>query len=324
MNFETYITHFTDHLTRRNYSPDTINCYTLLLKKFGTFLKENYPRITEITHITETIINDYTDFLQVHKNAKGRAYSNGHVRKILITIRSFFRYLVKHDYILKDPSLKIDLPREEKPLPRNILSEDEVGKILDFFDIRKPGDLKNKTMLELLYCCGMRTSELIKLKVKDIDFKEMTVFIERGKGGKSRVLPLGQHASLYLDMYLKNARKFFLKGKKDEGWLFLNAHGNMFDRSNINKSLFERVKKRLRIKKNITVYTMRHSIATALLKRKLDIRYIAEILGHSSLRSTQRYTHVEISDLQKVHSLFHPREVSCGLSGSNSEGKENT
>jgi len=155
----------------------------------------------------------------------------------------------------------------------------------------------------------MRTSELCNLKVHDVDLKEQTVIIVKGKGNKSRLLPIGQYASFYIQQYLEKARKYMLKGKRDDpGYLFLSQRGNPFNKSTINKTVMKTVCRNTNLEKSISCYSLRHSIATHLLRNKVDIMYIASLLGHASLKTTQKYLHVEISDLKKMHSLYHPRE----------------
>ena len=133
--------------------------------------------------------------------------------------------------------------------------------------------------------------------------------ILKGKGGKPRVVPIGQYATYYLQRYLDKGRKYMLKGKReDPGFLFLSQRGHPFNKTTINKCVMRSVARKLGTKKYLSCYTMRHSVATHLLANHVDITYIARLLGHSSLRTTQRYVHVEIGDLKKMHSQYHPRE----------------
>ena len=217
---------------------------------------------------------------------------------------------MKEDYIISDPTKSISMPKQEKRLPRAILTEDEVMAILQSFDSRTAVATRNRAILELLYACGMRTTELCQLKVADVDFQEQTVFIEKGKGNISRSVPIGQYAAHYIGEYLAKARKFFLKGKRnDSGFLFLTQFGNPFDRKTVNKFVMKPIQRKLQFKKNITVYSFRHSIATQLIQRNVDVSYISKLLGHRSLNTTQQYLNIEIGDLKKIHSLYHPRET---------------
>ena len=310
MKFEKYINCLKEHLLTRNYSERTISSYCDGIKKFIIFIEENYPRIHDITGITKDTLADYVSYLTCYKDKKDKSLSSKTIKLKIISLRIFFKYLIRFDYILSNPTTQINLPREEKDLPRNILTEEEVKLILSKINTNTPIRLRNKAVIELFYSTGMRTSELVNLKISDVDLKEQVVIIVLGKGNKTRVVPIGQHACYYIEQYLEKARKFMLKGKlKDEGYLFLTVRGCKFDKCSINKSLISEVMKNVRINKKVSCYTFRHSIATHLVKNKVDIRFVSQLLGHESLKTTQKYVHLEISDLKKVMSMYHPREA---------------
>ena len=214
---------------------------------------------------------------------------------------------------MKDPTISIALPRGEQRLTRNILTEEEVLELLRLVKPSTPTSFRNRAILELFYACGIRTFELCNLMVGDIDFKAQTVTILHGKGDKLRVLPIGQYACHYNQLDLQKSRKYMLKGKfEDPGNLFLTNRGNPFNRSSINSCVIRSIMREMKIDKHISCYSFRHSVATHLLARSVDIAYIAQLLGHSSLETTQRYLKIEISDLKKVHSQYHPRENNYG------------
>lgn len=174
--------------------------------------------------------------------------------------------------------------------------------------------------MELFYACGLRTSELCDLKIGEVDLKEQTVTIVRGKGGRSRIAPIGQYAAHYVELYLSRARKYMLAGRRDDpGNLFLSGRGNPFDRSSINKTVMRSVGRTLADSKRVSAYTFRHSVATHLLANGLDVVHIAELLGHRSLRTTQRYLTIEIADLKRLHARLHPREALGSWDGSKSK-----
>lgn len=309
MKFEKYLTSFKEYLESSNFSERTVESYTLYIKQFLLFIEKYYQRIDSLEKITKDIVLDYQNYLANYKTENGVPLSNTTQRLKLQALKKFFSYLTKRDLILRDPSTIVTFPKEERRLPRNILSEREVFTLLEKTKLKAPISIRNRAIVETFYATGMRTSELCNLKVQDIDLKEQTVTIVKGKGNKSRVIPLGQYGSYYISLYLEKARKYMLKEKRyDPGYLFLSLRGNPFNKSTINKSVMRSIRKKIKLNKEISCYTFRHSIATHLLKNKVDIMYIASLLGHSSLRTTQRYLHVEISDLKKMHSLYHPRE----------------
>ena len=309
MKFEKHFNGFIEYLETNQFSERTVETYCSYVKQFLFFVEEYYSRITSLEKITKDIVLDYQNYLTNYKNDKGEPLANKTQSLKLRALKKFFLFLIKKDLILKDPTTIISFPKEEQRLTRNILSEKEVFELLDNIKLRDPIGIRNRAILELFYACGIRTSELCNLKVHDVDLKEQTVTIVKGKGNKSRLLPIGQYASYYIQQYLEKARKYMLKGKmNDPGYLFLSQRGNPFNKSTINKTVMKTVCRNINLKKSISCYSMRHAVATHLLRNKVDIMYIAQLLGHSSLKTTQKYLHVEISDLKKMHSLYHPRE----------------
>jgi len=307
--FESCLSSFQESLKEHNLSERTVETYAYHALKFAHFLEKHYPRIQSPDKITRDIVGDYQQYLAGYRDRTGRPLSSRTQILKLRILRSLFGFLVSQDLILKNPAASISLPREEQRLTRNILSEKEVLEVLDALKGNDPASIRNRAIVELFYGCGLRTSELCQLKVQEIDFREQTVTILKGKGGKPRVVPIGQYAALYLQRYLDKARKFMLKGKReDPGFLFLSQRGHPFNKTTINKCVMRSVARKLGTKKYLSCYTMRHSVATHLLANHVDITYIARLLGHASLRTTQRYAHVEIGDLKKMHSQYHPRE----------------
>jgi integrase/recombinase XerC len=224
-------------------------------------------------------------------------------------LRKLFVFLLSESMVLHNPFASLTMPREGRPLPRNILSQDDIVELLRNMKARDPVGIRNRAIVELLYACGMRTSELCNLRVGDVDLREQTATILHGKGDKTRIVPIGQYASHFVGQYLEKARRHMLKGRKeDAGFLFLSQRGNPFDRSSLNKCVLRAVGRLLPKQSTISAYGFRHAIASHLLANDVDVSYIAKLLGHESLRTTQRYLRLEIGDLKRIHSLCHPRE----------------
>ena len=309
MTMESYIDSCLSFLKRKAYSSLTIESYRKELRQFIRFLGEFYPRIATPVEVKREIITDYQDYLGEQRTRADKSLSNRTICVKLAALKTFFRFLSNEDYILSDPTRNVPLPKEEQRLPKAILTENEVMTILQTCDTPTPLGMRNRAVLELLYACGMRTTELCNLKTQDLSSKDQTVLIEKGKGNVSRLVPIGQYATLYIQEYLKKGRKFFLRGRRiDPGNLFLTQFGNPFDRKSINKSIMKPIQIRLKLKQDLTVYSWRHACATHLLHRNVDVTYIAQLLGHRSLNTTQQYLKVEIGDLKRMHSLYHPRE----------------
>jgi integrase/recombinase XerD len=309
MKFIKQLEEFQDYLRVRKFSELTVTTYLGDVKRFIHFIEENYSRITLITQISKDIVTDYCNYLKSYKDRRGNKLSiNTQISK-LISLKKFYKFLFKNDYIVKDPVANLEFPRRERTLPRNIPTEKEVLEILESCNTRTPQNLRNRAILETFYSTGMRTSELCNLKIQDVDLKEQTAIIVLGKGGKTRVVPLGQYSCFYIEEYLNRGRKYMLKGNiKDEGYLFLNNKGTAYTRKTINYVIYQ-VMKRVKLNKHITCYSFRHAAASHLVKNKVDIRFVSELLGHNNLQTTQKYCHLEISDLKKMHAMYHPREV---------------
>lgn len=300
---------FREYLKEHNRSERTVETYEYHAQKFLQFLEQHYPRIHSLEKVTREIVRDYQQYLAGYRNRYGRSLSTRTQILKLRVVRSFFTCMMEQDLVLKNPAASLSFPREEQHLVRNILSEKEVLAMLETLSGNDPLSIRNRAIVELLYGCGLRTSELCQLKIEDLDFKEQTVTIRKGKGGKPRIVPIGQYATHYLQHYLDHGRKYMLKGKRtDPEFLFPSQRGNPFNKTTINKSVMRSTARRMGMKKYISCYSFRHSVASHLLANHVDITYIAKLLGHASLRTTQRYAHVEISDLKKMHSRYHPRE----------------
>jgi integrase/recombinase XerD len=310
MSLQKFVSEFSEYLLLQHYSERTIATYTSNVEHFITFLGSYYPRITSFEQVTKDIVFDYQSYLAKNKNRKDEPVSSTTQRLKLVAVKKLFSFLMKKDYILFDPTMALDMPREEEQFTRTILTEAEVMQLLRNIPEHTPVGIRNRAIIELFYGCGLRTSELCNLKVTDVNLKDQTVTIIKGKSNKSRVVPIGVYAAYYIEQYLEKARKYMLRGKlHDPGNLFLSMRGNPFNKVTINKSVIPSVTKNLKLDKHVSCYTFRHSVATHLLSHHLDIAYIAKLLGHASLRTTQRYAHVEIGDLKKMHSLHHPREL---------------
>ena len=274
----------------RNYSVHTVRAYMNDLAEFEDFLSNNS---TEIEKVNAKSINLYSLNLYT-KNSKST------VSRKLTTLRSFFNFMVRKGNIKQNPAKLIPLPKKEKELPV-FLSVDEVFKLIDSIDPEGILPLRDLAIIELLYSSGLRVSELAKIKVLDIDHRENFVKVS-GKGNKERVVPFGSNAREVILQYLR--RRTELKPKDD--FFFLNNRG-----SGLTTRSIERIVKKYGllsgISKKISPHALRHTFATHLLGGGADLRSIQELLGHSSLSTTQRYTHTSIEQIMKIYDKTHPR-----------------
>lgn len=223
--------------------------------------------------------------------------------RLLSSMRRFYRYLVREGRLQEDPSARIDSPRLGRPLPET-LSEEEVESLLAAPDVRGPIGVRDRTMLELVYATGLRVSELVQLRCDQVNFRQGVLRVI-GKGGKERVVPIGEEALDWLQRYLSQARAHLL-GDSAEGCLFLNQRGGAMSR----QAFWHRIKiygRMAGIQRPLSPHTLRHAFATHLLNHGADLRVVQMLLGHSDLSTTQIYTHVARERLQELHAKHHPR-----------------
>jgi integrase/recombinase XerD len=232
-----------------------------------------------------------------------RGLSAKSVARHLVSLRNFFRFLLKERKVTSDPTASVDAPQVERSLPR-YLSENEIETLLAQPDPSTPAGLRDKAMLELLYATGMRVSEIVSLRREDID-TSLGIARCKGKGNKERLIPVGKSALRVLDDYLQRGRDGLAK-VPGAGFLFLNRRGGMLSRVGFWKIL-ARYGRRAGITTRLTPHVVRHSFATHLLERGADLRSIQLMLGHSDISTTQIYTHVLKERLKQVYHAHHPR-----------------
>lgn len=277
-------------LIDKGYSNNTIESYKRDLEKFLEFNKDK-----SIGNITNEDLKKYVKYLKEEKlNEKS-------IARNISSLKSFYKFLVIEKYINNNPSDALFLPKVKKSLP-NTLTEDEVLKLLDI-ELTDNFSFRNKAMLELMYATGLRVSELINLKLQDIDLSQ-DIIRTFGKGSKERVIPIGDYAKEYLEKYIYEYRGSMLKRETSE-YLFLNNHGKQMTRQGFFK-IIKKIAKEKGINKELSPHTLRHSFASHLLKYGADLRTIQELLGHSDISTTQIYTHITNEELKKNYEYFHP------------------
>ncbi|HEX5841850.1 MAG TPA: site-specific tyrosine recombinase XerD [Pseudomonas sp.] len=223
--------------------------------------------------------------------------------RLLSGLRGFYRFLLREGLIGADPTLQVDLPQLGRPLPKS-LSEADVEALLAAPELDDPIGLRDRAMLEVLYACGLRVSELISLTLEQVNLRQgvLRVF---GKGSKERLVPLGEEAIAWIERYSKEARPFLLDGKPSDV-LFPSLRGEQMTR----QTFWHRIKHQARvagIAKSLSPHTLRHAFATHLLNHGADLRVVQMLLGHSDLSTTQIYTHIARARLQELHAQHHPR-----------------
>ena len=221
-------------------------------------------------------------------------------------MRSFFGYLHTTGVLLLDPSTDLVLPKKPKHLPRGVMSEQQVEKLLEQPDVTTPLGFRDRTLLEVLYATGLRNSELRHLALYDLDLPNLRLTVRQGKNAKDRVLPLGEIAADYLKEYLQTGR-LELNKNPEQQQLFVSKNGKQITQANL-VWIIRKYVKQAALSPQFTPHSLRHSCATHMLRGGADLRYVQEMLGHASVETTQIYTQVEVKDLQAMHRKYHPRE----------------
>jgi integrase/recombinase XerD len=279
----------------RGLAKNTLESYGRDLNQYLGYLKEK--KNLNLTGTTQATVIGY--LLQMQ--ARGKATAT--LSRSLAAIKSYYHYMAREKQIERDPTVNLDAPKQEKRLPR-VLSVAEVARLLEQPDIKNPVGIRDRAMLEVLYAAGLRVSELVSLKVEDINLE--TGYLKcYGKGSKERIVPLGSVAIKFLRLYQEHARKF-LAARLMENTLFLNHHGKGLTRQGFWK-IIKKYADTLEVNTSITPHTLRHSFATHLLENGADLRSVQEMLGHADIATTQIYTHLTKGKLKEVYEKTHPR-----------------
>lgn len=248
----------------------------------------------------------YQEDLLYRLTAKGKQLSVKTREKHLCTTKVFLNYLYEKDYLAVDLCKVIKLPKQPKPLPKVILAESEIKKLLSAPNMQSNDGYRNRIILETLYDTGIRAAEMAGAKTRDLDLINGYLTIRSGKGDKDRVVPVNLRVCELVKQYLLMIRPCMVQGK-DDGSLVVNKDGYGMTPHAV-WAIVKRCTKLSGIKKNITPHTFRHTCATHMLKNGAPIRHIQELLGHESLESTMIYTQVTINDLKEIHAKYHPSE----------------
>lgn len=280
----------------KNLSDNTTTSYENDLKKFISFLE--ISNINDFDEVDSKLLSEY--FVYV----KNENISSATTARYMTSIKKFFEFLEENKYIKKNPTITLSKVKITRKLPE-VLSFDEIEKILNSPNIEEISGLRDKAILELLYSSGLRVSELINLKLNDIFFDEEIIRVI-GKGSKERIVPIGSSAIKWIKEYIIHSRPFLENKMKSQNILFLNKRGTKLSRMFIWQIVYDYTRK-AGIDKEVHPHIFRHSFATHLLEGGADLRSVQEMLGHSDISTTQIYTHVDKNYIKQVHREHHPR-----------------
>lgn len=298
MNFHKQAESFLEYLKyQRDYSEHTIASYQREIEHFLTYLK--IEEITSYQNVSYRILRGYMTYLY-EANLSKRSINHR-----ISALRSFYNYLLKQEIIDDNPFLLLDSQKVAKKNP-DFLFVEEMLTLLDSIKTDTELGIRNKAMLELMYASGLRCSEVVNLKVTDIDYDRQLLLIH-GKGGKDRYVPYHEYAKEVLERYLDEARyTLMIHAKEEHSYVFVNARGNKMTNRGV-QNIVDRVCQDYDPTKKIHPHTFRHSFATHLLNAGADLRTVQELLGHANLSTTQIYTHITNDHLKQVYQDAHPR-----------------
>ena len=298
MNWSEKIEDFSNFLKfEKNFSGNTLDAYMRDVRKLESFTISELDNLSP-ENITYENLQEY-----IYQLSKNKISERSQARAIS-SIKAFFKFLLEDDYRTDNPATLLEGPKLGLYLP-DTLSEEDINRIITCIDNSTDIGKRNKCILEVLYGCGLRVSELIDLKISNINFKESYIMVE-GKGEKTRLVPLANTTAEFIRSYIHTVRNKTKINKKYEDTLFINSRGTNMSRV-IVFIIIKELTQKAGISKSISPHTFRHSFATHLLQNGADLRFIQEMLGHSSITTTQVYTHLKTEELRDVILNFHPR-----------------
>ena len=297
--WEYEIIEYQNHLKlERSLSDNSIEAYLNDIKKLTDFLKLRGNDSLKYSEVDTDIINNFIEYLYK------LGISSYTQARIISGIKSFFNYLLYEEKILANPTELIESPKLNKKLP-DTLNINEIDKILNSIDLSTYEGTRNRAIIETLYSCGLRVSELINITIQNL-YLDVGFIKVIGKGSKERLVPIGSSAIKHINIYIKNYRKSFKAISGNEGFLFLNRRGKKLSR-NMIFIIVKQLSIKNNIEKNISPHTFRHSFATHLIEGGADLRAVQDMLGHESITTTEIYTHLNKEYLREVVKKYHPR-----------------
>ncbi|CAM4178001.1 site-specific tyrosine recombinase XerD [Flavobacterium antarcticum] len=298
MNWNAHIKSYQSYLKiERGLSQNTIDSYCFDIERLLLFLEKKKVDVSPLTIKEETLQQFIYEIAKV-VNPRSQA-------RIISGLKSFFSYLIFEDYRSDNPLELIESPRLGRKLP-DTLAIEEIDQLIDAVDLSSKEGERNRAILETLYGCGLRVSELVELKISDLFFEEGFIKVT-GKGNKQRFVPIAEVTDKYISIYRDQVRCHQNIQKEDSDTLFLNRRGKKLTRAMIF-TIIKRLAVAINLQKTISPHTFRHSFATHLLENGADLRSIQMMLGHESITTTEIYVHLDRKHLQEVVNVFHPRK----------------
>lgn len=303
--FRPYLIDFVEWMRAMHFSEHTVKNRRIDAGYFVTWCEER--SIATPNDVTRAHLERYRQHVYHYRKKDGNPLTFSCQHKRLIAVRVFFRWLTRQHHLLFNPASELELPRVEKRLPRHVLTVAEIEQIINTPNTADPLGLRDRAMLETLYSTGVRRTELIDLRLDDLDLERGTILVRQGKGKKDRMVPIGERACAWLDRYIREVRPHFVN-EPDDGALFLSAANEKLSGNRLSE-MVKRCIDRAGLDRGTlgaSCHLFRHACATHMLENGADIRYIQALLGHADLTTTEVYTQVSIVKLKEVHERTHP------------------
>jgi integrase/recombinase XerD len=281
----------------KSLSPNSVSAYVNDINKLIMFVEDHYPNLTPET-VKLAQLRKFVEWM-TQKGISPRTQA-----RTISGIKSFYKFLLIEEAVENDPTTLVESPRIGRKLPE-ILSENEINDLIEAIDVSKAEGLRNKAILETLYSCGLRVSELVDLKISNLHFEQEFLRIS-GKGERERLVPISKRAIDDIKKYLVVSRKKLTIEKGFENIVFLNRRGKKLSRVMIF-TIIKNLARKIRLEKSISPHTFRHSFASALVQGGADLRTVQEMLGHESILTTEIYAHLDKEYLKDTVNRFHPR-----------------
>ncbi len=281
----------------KSLSPNSVSAYVNDINKLISFVEEHYPNLTPET-VKLAQLRKFVEWMNqngISPRTQARTISG---------IKSFYKFLLIEEAVENDPTTLLESPRIGRKLPE-ILTDDEINNLIEAIDVTKAEGLRNKAILETLYSCGLRVSELVDLKISNLHFEQEFLRIA-GKGERERLVPISKRAIDDIKKYLVNSRKKLTIEKGYENIVFLNRRGKKLSRVMIF-TIIKNLADKIKLGKSISPHTFRHSFASALVQGGADLRTVQEMLGHESILTTEIYAHLDKEYLKDTVNRYHPR-----------------
>jgi integrase/recombinase XerD len=281
----------------KSLSQNSVSAYVNDIHKLIYFVEEHFPDLSpESLKLVQ--LRKFVEWM----NEKG--VSPRTQARTISGVKSFYKYLLMEEVVENDPTTLLESPKIGRKLP-DVLTDEEINRLIDSVDLVKPEGLRNKAILETLYSCGLRVSELVNLRLSNLHFEQEFLKIA-GKGEKERLVPISKRAIEDIRKYMVGYRRKLKIDKSSENILFLNRRGRKLSRVMIF-TIIKNLAVKIKLEKSISPHTFRHSFASALVKGGADLRAVQEMLGHESILTTEIYTHLDKEFLKETVNMFHPR-----------------